>query len=154
MWDPQRLTTLWASMPCYRDSFIFYLFSNELYKCAINPVMNPKPIYSHILIHMAILYMLFFWIAITFSSVNYLWRTGTLGSIIWETTSVKRECAIERHLVGGCCIEVWCYEHLKGEWVFKLFPQSLTLWIVLKHLLNVTKLHKYLVYVSTIQANS
>jgi hypothetical protein len=21
MWDPQRLTTLWASMACYRDSF-------------------------------------------------------------------------------------------------------------------------------------
>jgi hypothetical protein len=24
MWDPQRLTTLWASMACYRDSFIFF----------------------------------------------------------------------------------------------------------------------------------
>jgi hypothetical protein len=23
MWDPQRLTTLWASTACYRDSFIF-----------------------------------------------------------------------------------------------------------------------------------
>jgi hypothetical protein len=23
--DPQRLTTLWASMACYRDSFTFYL---------------------------------------------------------------------------------------------------------------------------------
>jgi hypothetical protein len=23
MWDPQRLTTLWASMACYRDSFTF-----------------------------------------------------------------------------------------------------------------------------------
>jgi hypothetical protein len=27
MWDPRRLTTLWAFMACYRDSFIFfYLF--------------------------------------------------------------------------------------------------------------------------------
>jgi hypothetical protein len=24
MWDPQRLTTLWVSMACYRDSFTFY----------------------------------------------------------------------------------------------------------------------------------
>jgi hypothetical protein len=33
MWDPHRLTTLWASMACYRDSFTFYLdmcmFRNE-----------------------------------------------------------------------------------------------------------------------------
>jgi hypothetical protein len=25
MWNPQHLTTLWASMACYRDSFTFYL---------------------------------------------------------------------------------------------------------------------------------
>jgi hypothetical protein len=25
MWDPQRLTTLWASMACYRDRFTFYI---------------------------------------------------------------------------------------------------------------------------------
>jgi hypothetical protein len=24
MWDPQRLTTLWASTACYKDSFTFY----------------------------------------------------------------------------------------------------------------------------------
>jgi hypothetical protein len=24
MWEPQRLTTLWASTACYRDSFNFY----------------------------------------------------------------------------------------------------------------------------------
>jgi hypothetical protein len=24
MWEPRRLTTLWASTACYRDSFIFY----------------------------------------------------------------------------------------------------------------------------------
>jgi hypothetical protein len=24
MWDPQRLTTLWASMTGYRDSFTFF----------------------------------------------------------------------------------------------------------------------------------
>jgi hypothetical protein len=24
MWDPQRLTALWASMACYRDSFTFF----------------------------------------------------------------------------------------------------------------------------------
>jgi hypothetical protein len=25
LWDPQRLTTLWASMAWYRDSFTFFL---------------------------------------------------------------------------------------------------------------------------------
>jgi hypothetical protein len=25
MWEPLRLTTLWASTACYRDSFTFYL---------------------------------------------------------------------------------------------------------------------------------
>jgi hypothetical protein len=24
MWEPRRLTTLWASTACYRDSFTFY----------------------------------------------------------------------------------------------------------------------------------
>jgi hypothetical protein len=26
MWEPQRLTTLWASTACYRDSFTYLLF--------------------------------------------------------------------------------------------------------------------------------
>jgi hypothetical protein len=25
MWEPRRLTTLWASMACYRDSFTFFM---------------------------------------------------------------------------------------------------------------------------------
>jgi hypothetical protein len=25
MWEPQRLTTLWVSMACYRDSFTYVL---------------------------------------------------------------------------------------------------------------------------------
>jgi hypothetical protein len=29
MWEPRRLTTLWASTACYRDSFTFYLISNK-----------------------------------------------------------------------------------------------------------------------------
>jgi hypothetical protein len=27
MWEPRRLTALWASMACYRDSFIFLSFT-------------------------------------------------------------------------------------------------------------------------------
>jgi hypothetical protein len=27
MWQPQRLTTLWAFMACYRDSFTLYQFA-------------------------------------------------------------------------------------------------------------------------------
>jgi hypothetical protein len=26
MWEPRRLTTLWASTACYRDNFTFYCF--------------------------------------------------------------------------------------------------------------------------------
>jgi hypothetical protein len=26
MWEPQSLTTLWASTACYRDTFFFYIF--------------------------------------------------------------------------------------------------------------------------------
>jgi hypothetical protein len=28
MWEPRRLTTLWASTACYRDSFIFTAYSD------------------------------------------------------------------------------------------------------------------------------
>jgi hypothetical protein len=31
MWEPRRLTTLWASMVCYRDNFTFLPF--VLYEC-------------------------------------------------------------------------------------------------------------------------
>jgi hypothetical protein len=31
MWKPRRLTILWASTACYRDSFNFYLYLRELY---------------------------------------------------------------------------------------------------------------------------
>jgi hypothetical protein len=30
MWDPRRLTTLWASTACYRDSFTFYYLDVSL----------------------------------------------------------------------------------------------------------------------------
>jgi hypothetical protein len=26
MWEPRRLTTLWASMACYRDTFPFFIY--------------------------------------------------------------------------------------------------------------------------------
>jgi hypothetical protein len=29
MWDPQRLTTLWAFTACYRDSFTYFYLPNE-----------------------------------------------------------------------------------------------------------------------------
>jgi hypothetical protein len=33
MWEPRRLTTLWASAVCYSDSFIFYLKDLCGYEC-------------------------------------------------------------------------------------------------------------------------
>jgi hypothetical protein len=42
MWEPQRLTTLWASMACYRDSFTFAYqhipAHSTLYKSVIEKV--------------------------------------------------------------------------------------------------------------------
>jgi hypothetical protein len=29
MWEPRRLTTIYASKACYRDSFIFYIYIYE-----------------------------------------------------------------------------------------------------------------------------
>jgi hypothetical protein len=29
MWEPWRLTTLWASTTCYMDSFIFFTFTSQ-----------------------------------------------------------------------------------------------------------------------------
>jgi hypothetical protein len=42
MWDPRRLTTLWASTACYKDSFTFYLPSIKkiiLIKAGIVPLI-------------------------------------------------------------------------------------------------------------------
>jgi hypothetical protein len=38
MWEPRRLTTLWASMACYRDSFTYYLMNRFMF--AINEHNN------------------------------------------------------------------------------------------------------------------
>jgi hypothetical protein len=40
MWKPRRLTTLWASKACYRNSFTFYMISSEVKLCALGP--EPK----------------------------------------------------------------------------------------------------------------
>jgi hypothetical protein len=32
MWEPQRLTTLWASTACYRDSFYLFTFTIEMWR--------------------------------------------------------------------------------------------------------------------------
>jgi hypothetical protein len=37
MWEPRRLTTLWASTACYRDSFTFTLIWDlyEFFHCTL-----------------------------------------------------------------------------------------------------------------------
>jgi hypothetical protein len=35
MWEPRRLTTLWASTACYRDGFTFFSYSFNLAECSI-----------------------------------------------------------------------------------------------------------------------
>jgi hypothetical protein len=37
MWEPQRLTALYASMACYRDSFTFYLYNTSYNDNTIKP---------------------------------------------------------------------------------------------------------------------
>jgi hypothetical protein len=33
MWEPRRLTTLWASTACYRDSFTFFFYIFYVHSC-------------------------------------------------------------------------------------------------------------------------
>jgi hypothetical protein len=39
MWEPQRLTTLWASIACYKDSFTFF---TSYYECALESDLKPE----------------------------------------------------------------------------------------------------------------
>jgi hypothetical protein len=46
MWDYQRLTTQWASMACYRDSFTFFNFYIYITRNCINSRLYPIISYS------------------------------------------------------------------------------------------------------------
>jgi hypothetical protein len=35
MWEPRLLTTLLASMACYKDSFTFFYVTYRLFKCSL-----------------------------------------------------------------------------------------------------------------------
>jgi hypothetical protein len=41
MWEPQHLTTLWASTACYRDTFTFFL---KVGLCDLHPVCVVYPV--------------------------------------------------------------------------------------------------------------
>jgi hypothetical protein len=43
MWEPRRLTTLWASTACYRDSFIFLPFIIIIINVTCKPVARQRP---------------------------------------------------------------------------------------------------------------
>jgi hypothetical protein len=47
MWQPRRLTTLWAFMACYRDSFTFYFKTMMVHECFIQYVLPATPINVH-----------------------------------------------------------------------------------------------------------
>jgi hypothetical protein len=67
MWEPRRLTTLWASTACYWDSFTFlffmYVFYNTcspiyiqlLTELIFAPFIILKTSYAYILPHLAVL---------------------------------------------------------------------------------------------------
>jgi hypothetical protein len=48
MWDPQRLTTLWAFTACYRDSFTYFTLltsaGNEEYPGHVSTTWNDEPV--------------------------------------------------------------------------------------------------------------
>jgi hypothetical protein len=46
MWEPRRLTTLWASTACYRHSFTFYLYKNPP---LVSILSQMNPVYISIL---------------------------------------------------------------------------------------------------------
>jgi hypothetical protein len=59
MWEPRRLTTLWAFMACYRDSFTFfltvqYLATTTNYDAHVtfspsSPLILPRTLFSNTL---------------------------------------------------------------------------------------------------------
>jgi hypothetical protein len=42
MWEPGRLTTLWASTTYYRDGFTLYLYIEEIERKGINGNWNKR----------------------------------------------------------------------------------------------------------------
>jgi hypothetical protein len=46
MWEPRRLTTLWASKACYRYSFTFYLIMRPKLAANLNSVSRSRQPYS------------------------------------------------------------------------------------------------------------
>jgi hypothetical protein len=68
MWDPQRLTTLWASMACYRDSFTFTLL------CTLGIISGL--VYSGVLAIYLYISDVFHWCSINISKTTqslYIW---------------------------------------------------------------------------------
>jgi hypothetical protein len=49
MWEPRRLTTLWAFMACYRDSFTFY-YESVLYSDVRHDTLNFKWVFPPLLL--------------------------------------------------------------------------------------------------------
>jgi hypothetical protein len=43
MWEPRRLTILWASMICYRDSFTFNTCDKNINICEISNRLQSRP---------------------------------------------------------------------------------------------------------------
>jgi hypothetical protein len=56
MWEPQRLTVLWASTACYRDTFtlLFYFMNSTLKICKHKPHMRLLHFADTVIIKLAI----------------------------------------------------------------------------------------------------
>jgi hypothetical protein len=100
MWEPRRLTTLWASTACYRDSFTFFTD----YQLLINIITTPMQQFHKVIIPHGV--------------KKFLATYGTLMFI----TVFRKASEPER------CCQVWIIPALKLEdYGFKSGPGSVTL---------------------------
>jgi hypothetical protein len=76
MWDPQRLTTLWAFTACYRDNFTFYLLRH-----AYNICLSDTSLSLQFSVHDFLG---------AFSGLNQsLWNNGFHNNVGWPQTTER-----------------------------------------------------------------
>jgi hypothetical protein len=127
MWEPRRLTTLWASTACYRGSFTVYLFT-KLVSSQTDKLMHPIPFHFHP--------TFFLWDR--YASVCILFNYRTIWPIFSKfsanvvslevTQTFKFLTACITFLSVFCLCVAWCvsFEHGSYQLVFCefLFPAT------------------------------
>jgi hypothetical protein len=107
MWDPQRLTTLWAFTACYRDSFTFYFYPwiENLQNLVTFGLENWNVIVKN---HQS-KRCLSAWNVCVFVSV-YAW------------VPISKWCRMQQDSLIMACYSSFCLEETKREHKISLFP--------------------------------